>query len=130
MGAVIWWEPRLLRCWLDVQWIRTAIQPSGRCKKSLRTTSLCSHIFSGPQGSWSVHVYCLHSKMEFRSCAREHQWCGIIHYYWWTASIKPRLLFSRAGYASWELSLLSVLLIFEEFSLTCHVYTVKSLGND
>jgi len=28
------------------------------------------------------------------------QWYGIIHYYWWTASIKPRLLFSRAGYAS------------------------------
>ena len=38
------------------------------------------------------------------SCARGHQWCGIIHYYWWTASIKPRLLFSRAGYASWGLS--------------------------
>jgi len=33
------------------------------------------------------------------------QWCGIIHYYWWTASIKPRLLFSRAGYAFWGLSL-------------------------
>jgi len=29
-------------------------------------------------------------------------------YYWWTASIKPRLLFSRAGYASWGLSLSSV----------------------
>jgi len=38
------------------------------------------------------------------------QWCGIIHYHWWTASIKPRLLFSRAGYASWGLSLSSVLL--------------------
>jgi len=36
------------------------------------------------------------------------EWCGIIHYYWWTASIKPRLLFSRAGYASWGLSLSSV----------------------
>ena len=33
---------------------------------------------------------------------------GIIHYYWWTASIKPRLLFPRAGYASWGLSLSSV----------------------
>jgi len=30
--------------------------------------------------------------MEFRSCARGRQWCCIIHYYWWTASIKPRLL--------------------------------------
>ena len=49
---------------------------------------------------WCVHVCCLHLKMEFRSCARGRQWCGIIHYYWWTASIKPRLLFSRAGYAS------------------------------
>ena len=45
--------------------------------------------------------------MEFRSCARGRQWCGIIYYYWWTASIKPRLLFSRAGYASWGLSLSS-----------------------
>jgi len=50
--------------------------------------------------SWSVHVCCLHLKMEFRSCARGRQWCGIIHYYWRTASIKPRLRFSRAGYAS------------------------------
>jgi len=32
----------------------------------------------------------------------------IIHYYWWTSSIKPRLLFSFAGYASWGLSLSSV----------------------
>ena len=46
--------------------------------------------------------------MEFRSCARVRQWCGISHYHWWTASIKPRLLFSRAGYASWGLSFSSV----------------------
>jgi len=64
--------------------------------------------FSGPQGSWSVHVCCLHLKMEFCWCARGRQWCGIVHYHWWTASIKPRLLFSRAGYASWGLSLSSV----------------------
>jgi len=55
-----------------------------------------------------VHVCCLHFKMEFRSCSRVRQWCGIIHYYWWKASIKPRLLFSRAGYAFWGLSLSSV----------------------
>jgi len=55
--------------------------------------------FSGPQGSWSVHVCCLHLKMEFRSCARGRHWCDIIHYYWWTAAIKPRLLFSPADYA-------------------------------
>ena len=53
----------------------------GGCKKSPRTTSLCSHIFSGPQGSWSVHVCCSHLEMDFRSCARGRQWCGIIHYY-------------------------------------------------
>jgi len=47
-------------------------------------------------------------EMEFCWCARGRQWCSIIHYYWWTASIKQRLLFSRAGYASWGLSLLSV----------------------
>ena len=41
----------------------------------------CAVIFSGPQGSWSVHVCCLHLKIEFRSCARGRQWCGIIHYY-------------------------------------------------
>jgi len=56
----------------------------------------------------NVHVCCLHLKMEFRSCARVRPWCGIIHYHWWTASIKPKLLFSRADYASWGLSLLSV----------------------
>ena len=44
-------------------------------------------------------------RMEFCSCARGRRWCGIIHYHWWTASIKPRLLFSRAGYASWGLFL-------------------------
>ena len=58
-------------------------------------------IMVGHQGSWSEHVCCLHLKMDFRLCARGRQWCCIIHYYWWTASIKPRLLFSRAGYASW-----------------------------
>jgi len=36
----------------------------------------CVVIFSGPQGSWSVHYCCLHLKMEFRSCARGRQWCG------------------------------------------------------
>ena len=46
--------------------------------------------------------------MEFCSCARGRQWCGIIHYYWCTSSIKPKLLCSRAGYVSWGLSLWSV----------------------
>jgi len=68
----------------------------------------CVVICFSPQWSCSVHVCCLHLKMEFCSCARGRQWCGIIHYHWCTASIKPRLLFSRAGYASWGLSLSSV----------------------
>jgi len=45
-------------------------------------------------------------KMEFRSCARGRQWCGIFHYHWWTASIKPRLLFSHSGLVSWGLPFL------------------------
>ena len=46
----------------------------------------------------------------FKKCweSVRFQWCGIIHCYWWTASIKPRLLFSRGGFASWGLSLSSV----------------------
>jgi len=89
--------------------------------------------FSVPQGSWSVHVCCLHLKMEFRSCARGRQWCGIINYYWWLALIKPRLLFSRAGYVSWGLSLSSVKIrnikyfknsVFEPYSPVWHAAMV------
>ena len=31
--------------------------------------------------NFCVHVCCLHLKMEFCSCARGRQWCGIIHYH-------------------------------------------------
>ena len=41
-------------------------------------------------------------------CAMRHQWSGIFHFHPWSDSIKPRLLFSHAGYASWGLSLFSV----------------------
>jgi len=51
--------------------------------------------------------------MEFRLCARGRQWCSINHNHWWTASIKPRLLFSRAGYASLGISISSVKFIFK-----------------
>jgi len=34
--------------------------------------------FSCPRGSWIV--CCSHWKIEFRSCARRRQWCGIFHY--------------------------------------------------
>jgi len=76
----------------------------GGCKMSPRTSSMCSHIFLVLRDHW-LYV-CLHLKMEFRSCARGRQWCGIFHYHWWTASIKPRLLFSHSGLVSWGLSFL------------------------
>jgi len=47
----------------------------------------CVVIFSGPRGSWII--CCLHVRKEFRSCDRGRQWCGILHYHWWTSSIKP-----------------------------------------
>jgi len=68
--------------------------------------------FGNTNKRW-VHACYLHLKIEFRSCATGRQWCGIIHYYWLTASIKPRLLFSCANYASWGLSLSSVQNYFE-----------------
>jgi len=71
-----------------------------------RTRNVSSH--ASRNLHWQTGLCCLHLKMEFCSCARGRQWCGIIHYHWWTASIRPRLLFSRAGYASWGLSLSSV----------------------
>jgi len=75
----------------------------GGCKMSPRTTSSCSYNISGLQGSWIV--YCLHLKIELRSCTWGRQWYGIFHYNKWTASIKPKLLFSHARCASWGLSL-------------------------
>ena len=56
----------------------------GGCKKSPRTTSLCSHIVLvlRDHGVYMYVVYiCLHLKLVFRSCARGRHWCGIIHYY-------------------------------------------------
>jgi len=49
---------------------------------------------------------CLHLKIEFRSCARGRQWCAIFYCHRWTASIKPRLLFSHSGLVSWGLPFL------------------------
>jgi len=45
---------------------------------------------------------------------RRRQWGGIFHYYWWTASLKPRLLFYHANHASLGLS------PFLRLSLHCH----------
>ena len=93
-----------------------------KCRPALHH---CVVIFSGPQGSWSVNVCCLPLKMEFRSCARGRQWCGIFHYHWWTASIKPRLLFSHSGLVSWGLPFLqSYILSAKQGSIWYHFYNV------
>jgi len=41
------------------------------------------------------------------------------YYYWWTGSIKPRLLFSRRGCASWRLSIsqLNLRIVFSNYKL-------------
>jgi len=59
--------------------------------------------FSGRQGSWSLHVSCLHLKMEFRSCAMGRHSLLLMNGF-----NKTELLFSRAGYASLGLSLSSI----------------------
>ena len=49
---------------------------------------------------------CLHSYVKYHTkCCPIFVLCC---YYWWTASTKPRLLFSRAGYAFWGFFLSSV----------------------
>jgi len=54
---------------------------------------------------------CFHRKFVFRSWGRGRQKCGIIHYNWWIASIKPMLLFPYTSYASCGLSLFLRLII-------------------
>jgi len=90
-------------------------------KHSVLLSSLCSHIFLVLRDHW-LYV-CLHLKMEFRSCARGRQWCGIFHYHWWTASIKPRLLFSHSGLVSWGLLFLQFVI-----SLCCKPYICDRLA--
>ena len=78
---------------VNKRWFNTCGSRLGR----ISYTSLCSYIF------WfSGIMNCMLFTFEkyFWSCARGCQWCGIFHYYWWTASIKLRLLFSHAGYDS------------------------------
>ena len=44
-------------------------------------------------GSTFVCNYWFPILITFPSCASGRQWCGIFNIYWWTSSIKPRLLF-------------------------------------
>ena len=61
--------------------------------RRLHTLSLCSYIFFWCSVLGSQILCCLHLKIGFHSCARGRHWCSIFHYHWWTASVKPRLLF-------------------------------------
>ena len=48
------------------------------------------------QFCWSLEIWivgCLHLKIEFRSCVMGVIGVAFFQYLWWTASIKPRLLF-------------------------------------
>jgi len=65
---------------------------------------LRSHIFLVLRDHWLF--VCLHLKMKFRSCAKGRQWCAIFYYHRWTASLKPRLLFSHSDLVSWGLPFL------------------------
>jgi len=47
--------------------------------RALSIIMLCVVYFSGPQGSWIV--CCSHLKIEYSSCTRGHEWCGIFHYH-------------------------------------------------
>jgi len=55
-----------------------------------RSISLCSFIFLVRMD----HVLYLLTVEKNPLMCWWRQWCGIFHYYWWTASIKPRLLCS------------------------------------
>jgi len=55
------------------------------------------------------------------------QWFGIIQYYWWTTSVKPRLLFLHASYASLGHSLfthISIADMFNNMSTKCQTQIV------
>ena len=60
--------------------IKAYLTLSGGCKMSPRTLLLCGYIFLVLMNHW-LYV-CLYSKIEFCSCARGRQWCGIFHYHW------------------------------------------------
>ena len=58
---------------------KNRVYDKGRLNKNIKAF-LCSYIilFLRDHG---VLMY-VDLEMEFRSCARGRQWCGIIHYYW------------------------------------------------
>jgi len=82
------------------------------CKLSPPTTSLCNYSLLAlrDHGLYFVYIW----KKSSAHVLGGRQCVGIIHYHWWTASIKPRLLFSHAGYAFGGLTLFSVEIILPQ----------------
>jgi len=104
-------------------WLRLWTQP----KNVARTTSLCSHVFLVLRDHGvCMCIVCIWEWSSAHALGGGRRWCGIIHYYWWTASIEPGLLFSRAGYASWGLSLSSVKYYLLQLVFSACVAAVKS----
>ena len=58
-----------------------------------RFTSLCSlYYFWSSKVTGCVMFHFIDNTRRVPLMRYGRQWCGIIHYYWWTTSIKPRLL--------------------------------------
>jgi len=78
-------------------------------------------------GTWSpIQRMTRNVRVHLRVCKIDFVILFVILLFWWTASIKPRLLFSRAGYASCGLSLLISLLwtlwtLFRKYFIFCLV---------
>jgi len=78
-------------------------------------------------GTWSpIQRMTRNVHEHLRVCIIDFVILFVILLFWWTASIKLRLLFSRAGYASWGLSLLISLLwtlwtLFRKYFIFCLV---------
>jgi len=86
----------------------------------------CVDIFFWSSGIMDC-MFCLHLKIEFRSCARGRQWCGIFHYDWWTALIKRGFYFPHADYASWGLYQVLVYMFPKNLIFT-HILSIPRKG--
>ena len=63
------------------------------------TNGSSTHLYTSIHTNPSLTL--LYSKIPNNTCKT-----NIFHYHWWTASIKPRLLFSHSGIVSWGLPFL------------------------